>query len=318
MTPSAQRSGSIAVTGATGFLGSRIIAELADRSPAALVRAPVTWLDDARQVEVDLLDPVERVAEALAGVDTVIHLAGHNEVVAAAEPDRALTETVLAGHRLVRAAARAGVGRIVYVSTVHVYGAQLVGAAVIDEEVPPAPRSIYAIARLAVEHLVAATPDAVVLRLTNAVGAPVHPDVNRWTLVAADLCRTATSTGAVVLQSSGQQWRDFIALDDVARIVVAATDPEAVPAGTYNVASGRAITVRALAELVQDRVEASTGSRPVLQAPAPTGPDPAPYRVDPGRLAARGLVAEVPISDAIDDIIALCLAHPTTTGALPT
>lgn len=317
MTADPPGRGRIAVTGASGYLGGRILDRLGPDQAVGLVRAPVPWLPDTRQVALDLLDGVDRIAEALAGAAAVVHLAGHNEVVAASDPDRALAETIVAGRHVAEAARRAAISRVVYVSTVHVYGARLAEHAVIDEEVPPAPRSTYAIARLAVEHLVADAPEAVVLRLTNAVGAPVHPDVNRWTLVAADLCRSATSTGAVVLQSSGQQWRDFIALDDVARIVVAATDPATVPPGTYNVASGQPLTVRALAELVQDRVEVHTGTRPTLQAPPADGPDPAPYTVDPGRLAALGLRAEVPISAAVDELVALCLAHPTTAEARP-
>jgi UDP-glucose 4-epimerase len=315
VTAGAAGTSPVAITGATGFLGSRITEELGGREVRAFVRTPAPWLEHTPQVALDLLQPVERIAEALEGVEAVIHLAGHNEVIAATDPDRALAETILAGRHVAAAAQLAGVRRVVFVSTVHVYGARLVGGAVVAEDDAPEPRSAYAVARLAVEHLVAATGDAVVLRLTNAVGAPVHPAVNRWTLVAADLCRTAIATGEVVLQSTGQQWRDFIALDDVARIASAALDPARVPAGTYNVASGEATTIRSLAHLVQDRIEAATGSRPTLVAPDPQGPDPEPYRVDPGRLGALGLEAEVPLAEAVDSIIALCLAHPSTTGA---
>jgi UDP-glucose 4-epimerase len=195
----------------------------------------------------------------------------------------------------------------VYVSTVHVYGDRLVPGAVVDEDVPPAPRGPYAVPRLAVEHVVAGGPDPVVLRLTNAVGAPAHAEVDRWTLVANDLCRSAVTTGELVLRSTGQQCRDFIGLADVVRCIAACTDPAAVPSGTYNLASGRPTTVRALAELVQDRFEARTGRRPPLVAPEPTGPDPEPYRVDPGRLAALGLRATQPLADSVDEIIDLCL-----------
>jgi UDP-glucose 4-epimerase len=297
---------SVAVTGANGFLGSRVVAELAGADVRALVRAPVTWFEPAHQIVLDLLSPPEAIAEAIAGVDAVIHLAGHNEVVAAAEPDRALAETIVASRHITEAASLAGVPRLVYVSTVHVYGDRLSPGSVVDEDTAPAPRGPYAIARLASEHLVATAASPVVLRLTNAVGAPVHVDVNRWTLVAADLCRSAMSTGELVLRSTGQQWRDFIALDDVVRTLLAAIDPDELPSGTYNLASGRPMTVRALAELVQDRVEAATGVRPVLRAPAPDGAAPEPYHVDPGRLAALGQAARVPISDAVDAIIELC------------
>ena len=313
MTPPAPQA--LAITGAGGYLGSRLVADLAagPRPIRALVRTAVPWLATQDQRPLDLLDPAAALTEALEGVGAVIHLAGHNEVVAASDPDRALAETVLAGRHIVEAARAAGVERIVYVSTIHVYGDRLAPGAAVDETVAPAPHGAYAVARLAVEHLVADGPDPVVLRLSNAVGAPAHPNVDRWTLVAADLCRSAATTGELVLRSTGQQWRDFIGLADVVQAVGAAVDPLAVPAGTYNLVSGRSTTVRALAELVQDRFEARTGRRPALRAPATTDPDPAPYHLDPARLAALGVHARQPLPDSIDEIIELCLA--ITSGA---
>lgn len=301
----------LAVTGAGGFLGSRLVAALAGGAVPvrALVRAPVRWLPTEDQHAVELLDPAADVAAALEGVDAVVHLAGHNEVVAAADPDRALAETALAGRHVVEAARAAGVGRVVYVSTIHVYGDRLAPGATVDEDVPPAPHGAYAVARLAVEHLVADGPDPVVLRLSNAVGAPASPEVDRWTLVAADLCRSAATIGRLVLRSTGQQWRDFIGLADVVSAIVGATDPGRIPTGTYNLVSGRSTTVRALAELVQDRWEAATGERPPLEAPEPTGPGPEAYHLSPARLAAHGFRAEQPLAESVDEIVALCRTH---------
>jgi UDP-glucose 4-epimerase len=312
VTASTRRA--LAVTGAGGYLGSRLVADLAG-GPApvrALVRSHLPWLATADQHVVELLDPTAGIAESFAGIDTVVHLAGHNEVVAAQDPDRALAETALAGRHVVEAARAAGVGRIVFVSTIHVYGDRLAPAATVDETVAPAPHGAYAVARLAVEHLVADGPDPVVLRLSNAVGAPAHPEVDRWTLVAADLCRSAATTGALTLRSTGQQWRDFIGLADVVEAITAAGDPALVPRGTYNLVSGRSTTVRALAELVQDRFEAITGTRPPLHAPAAVDPDPLPYHLDPARLAAVGVRARQPLADSIDEIIELCLSMTST------
>jgi UDP-glucose 4-epimerase len=299
----------IAVTGANGYVGSRLVAELAAEGTAAraLARTRRDWVatDDVRLV--DLAAHVAPIADALAGATTVVHLAGHNEVVAAEDPDRALGETAVMARHVVEAAAQAGVERVLFVSTVHVYGDHLVPGAEVDEATPTAPHGTYGIARLAVEHVVGEAPDPVVLRLTNAVGAPVHPEVDRWTLVALDLCRSAAATGTLTLRSSGQQWRDFIDLGDVVRMIAAACDPATVPAGTYNLASGRPCTVRALAELIQDRYEHATGTRPTLVAPDRDGPDPAPYHVDPSRRAASGLVADRPLESSIDELVELCL-----------
>ena len=307
-------SGPLAVTGAGGYLGSRLIADLtgAGQPTRALTRGPVPWLGADDQRVIDLLGPVEAIAAAIDGCRALVHLAGHNEVVAAREPDRALAETVVLARHVAEAAALAGIPRVVFVSTIHVYGARLEPGSVVDEEVPPEPRGVYAVARLAAEHLLADSADAVILRLSNAVGAPAHPAVDRWTLVAADLCRSSVELGELTLRSSGLQWRDFIGLADVVRLIDGATDPGVVAAGTYNLASGRAVTVRDLALLVQERVEAKTGRRPVLRAPDPDGPGPDAYQIDPSRLAATGLMAEQQLPDALDEIIDLCLTSPST------
>lgn len=254
-------------------------------------------------------------ASACAGVDTVVHLAGDNEVIAARDPASALGGTVLATERLVEAAREARVRRLVYMSTVHVYGERIAPRAAVTEDMRPEPRAVYAIARLASEHLAASLAsagiDVVVLRLTNSLGAPAHPAVDRWTLVANDLCRQGALTGRLVLRSSGVQWRDFVALSDVRAIVAAASrvDEPVLPAGTYNLGSGRSMTIRQLAGLVQDAFEQRTGARPELEAPDPGTEQPEPYRVSVERAAQHGLRAETPVEQAVDESVAFCLEH---------
>ncbi|MGH9187050.1 MAG: NAD-dependent epimerase/dehydratase family protein [Acidimicrobiales bacterium] len=302
----------VAVTGAGGYLGSRLTSALDGHDVRALVRKFVDYLPDDQQVEIDLLSGGPDLTEALAGAGTVVHLAGLNEVAAAQDPDRALAETAIAGRHVAAAARTAGVTRLVYVSTVHVYGALLRDDAVVTEELAPEPRSEYAVARLASEHLIQAGAGddvaTVVLRLTNAVGAPAHPAVDRWSLVAADLSRQAVRDGRLVLRSSGVQWRDFVVLADVCRIIAGCATTGIEP-GTYNLASGTSMTVRGLAELVQDRFAHHTGTRPVLEAPEHQGPAPRPYRVAVDKLVAQGWRAGTPLTEGIDELVRFCLDH---------
>lgn len=300
----------LAVTGAAGFVGSRLVAGLGDQPVRALVREPADHLPADVQVTVDLLDGPEVLAPALDGVDALVHLAGHNEVVARHEPDRALAETAAMARHVADAAAAAGVRRVVHVSTVHVYGALATEDAVLDEDLAPQPRGTYGISRLACEHLLAHPDlDVVVLRLSNALGAPADPRVDRWTLVAADLTRHAVTTGTMTLRSPGTQWRDFVALDDVCRIVAAASDPDRVAPGTYNLASGRPTTIRGIADLVGDTLERLTGRRPVLQAPEATPPHPRPYRIAVDALASQGLAADTPVEAAVEELARFCIDH---------
>ncbi len=64
----------------------------------------VDYLPEAQQHEIDPGRLGAGLAEAFAGVDAVVHLAGLNEVVASQEPDRALAETAVASRHVATAA----------------------------------------------------------------------------------------------------------------------------------------------------------------------------------------------------------------------
>jgi UDP-glucose 4-epimerase len=306
----------VLITGAGGYVGSGLVGDM--REAGWDVRAAVRHRADhlpVEQIVTELGEDPADAARACEGMDAVVHLAGDNEVLAAHDPARALRATVLATERLVQAAAAAGVKRFVYMSTMHVYGERIKGGATLTEDLRPEPRAVYAIARLASEHISAALSSAgvevVILRLTNSLGAPAHPAVDRWTLVANDLCRQGVLTGRLELRSSGVQWRDFIALSDVRASVSAACrlNPAVLPAGTYNLGSGQPLTIRGLAGLVQDSFERCTGTRPQLHAPEPSPERPEPYYVSVDRAASHGLKAETPVADAVEDTVRFCIEH---------
>lgn len=155
----------IAVTGASGFVGRALVAELGrqDLAPRAIDRAT-------------LLDP-ERLATALAGCETVIHLAalahrqGRN---AASEAEHTAINRDLAIDTA-RVARAAGVTRFIFVSSIAV----LAGGprdAPLATEMSPAPRGAYGRAKAAAEATLAQTADieVVIVRppLVYAANAP--------------------------------------------------------------------------------------------------------------------------------------------------
>ena len=279
----------------------------------ALNRDPAPWLDVPETIGDLGTAPAQLLAGACADADAVVHLAGEDEVIAAREPERALADTVRAAQRLAAACREAAVPRVVYLSTVHVYGARITPGAVLDEDLRCEPRSAYAIARLACEHALAAAlapgTELAILRLTNSVGAPADVSVDRWSLVANDLARAGALHGRLHLHSDGTQWRDFVGLGDVCATIAAGCRPERLAAGTYNLGSGRPRTVRELAGLVQDAFVAAGAPRPPLDAPSPAPDPPGPYRVAVDRLAAAGLAPGDAVPAAIRETVDFCLRN---------
>lgn len=301
----------VAVTGAAGYVGGRTCEALgaAGASVRPFVRTPVSRVVDPTVVDL-ASEPVDELARRFDGVDTVVHLAGSSEVAAARDPDGSLANTVAATRRVAEASRMAGVGRLALLSTFHVYGAAAsVGR--VTEDLTPLPRHPYSIARLTGEHLAASVDDLdlIVLRLTNSVGPPVHRDVDRWTLVANELCASAATGGPLVLRSSGHQWRDFVDLGEVVRVIAEAATGS-LPPGTYNLGAGRSRTVRSVADRIAAIATDLLGTPVRVEAPAHEGPEPDPVEVDVSRLAAHVRPPHVDIDDALRATIELCLSGP--------
>jgi len=116
------------VTGATGFVGSRVARKLRERGDevVCLVRSPhkATELEalGCRLVEGDLSDQA-KIRAALDGCDAVFHLAADYRVGVRPSEHAAMRDANVGGtQRVIDAAVDAGVKRIVYVSTIAAFG----------------------------------------------------------------------------------------------------------------------------------------------------------------------------------------------------
>jgi nucleoside-diphosphate-sugar epimerase len=116
------------VTGGTGFIGGRLVSKLRERGDdvVALVRNPERAADLQRDgvelIEGDLtnVDAIRRGAE---GADAVFHGAAIYKVGIPKSQHEEMYETNVRGtERVLDAAAQAGVPKIVYVSTINVFG----------------------------------------------------------------------------------------------------------------------------------------------------------------------------------------------------
>lgn len=116
------------ITGATGFIGSRLARRLRERGDevVALVRSPASAADltalGCELLPGDLGDDAA-IRAGVARADSVIHAAAIYEVGVLQERCREMYEVNVRGtERVLRAALAAGTGKVVYVSTVGAFG----------------------------------------------------------------------------------------------------------------------------------------------------------------------------------------------------
>ena len=311
-------SETVLVTGAGGYLGGRLVAHL-ERENAFVVRSGSRVVADgaANAVSMGQLDDAKQLRTACEGVATVVHLAALNEIESARHPERAVDVNVNGTVRLLAAATAAGVRRFVFLSTAHVYGAPLEGH--IDERQVTRPVHPYAITHRAAEDFVAAAGregriETVVLRLSNAVGAPANTKVERWTLLVNDLCRQAVTAGKMTLRSSGLARRDFIPMTDACSAIAhfIRLPGARLPTGPVNLGSGESLKVIDVVELIAERAVAVLGAKPAIERPEPALGEQSPellYSVD--TLRATGFLPHGSLQDEIDETLRFCARAAT-------
>src|SRR5918996_1010848 len=244
------------VTGSAGFIGHHVCEALLDRGDEvdgvdaftdnydpALKRANAARLarhDRYRNVELDLAtaDP-DDLDEVLAGADAVVHLAAQPGVRWSWSDGFAVyvERNITASQRLLEAAQRTRVPRLVLASSSSVYGNASTGEP-LTEDAPTRPFSPYGVTKLAMEHLASAYAanwglSSVVLRYFTVYGPGQRPDMALHRFI------TAVATGEeVTVYGDGRQVRDFTYAADAAAATVAAIEADVAPTTVLNVAGG--------------------------------------------------------------------------------
>jgi len=223
---------------------------------------------DAEQVEGDIRDAAALDA-ALTGMDAVMHLAAAGSVVMSVQdPVMNFDANVVGTFRVLDAARRAGVERMVQAST----GGALIGDATppVDERSLPKPISPYGASKLAGEGYAYAFAKAYGLRTVALRFANVYGPWSAHKQGAMTLFFRAIHAGEpLVIYGDGTSSRDYTHVDDIARALQLALERD-LPGGTVlHVASGIETTVADLARLCREA--AGVPDHPVEHRPTRTG-----------------------------------------------
>lgn len=264
----------VLITGGAGFIGSHLAAAWSSRG------ARVRILDNFRtghrrnlegidcQLFEGSIEDADLVYRAMQGVTYVHHLAALVSVPESMQQPRVANRLNIDGTLNVLDAARlCGVRKVVYSSTSAVYGQ--IDRPMHGETDLPAPASPYAIAKLAGEHYMALFAEAyqvptVTLRYFNVYGPRQDPN-SPYAAAVAIFAARARANQAITIFGDGEQTRDFVYVEDVARANMLAAEQGT---GVYNVACGGRITIN---DLARDIVALSGSSSPIEHRPPRDG-----------------------------------------------
>jgi GDP-4-dehydro-6-deoxy-D-mannose reductase len=283
-------AGPILVTGAQGFVGGHLLAQLGGRGVP---------------VDVDVTDAraVGRAVAATAPA-AVVHLAGVSSVGASWEDAGETWRVNAVGTVNVLEAVRleSPQTRVLLASTGEVYGRA--DEVPTPEDAPLAPVSPYAAskaaAELACEQARRAGMDAVVARAFQHEG-PGRDErfaVGSW---SAQIVRAEEAGGGRIRVGDLSARRDITDVRDVCRAYILLID-SSVPAGTYNVATGRSVEMREVLEKL------------VALAAVPLEIEPDPDRMRPSELpvvcgdasrlrAATAWAPKIPLEQTLADML---------------
>jgi UDP-glucose 4-epimerase len=279
------------ITGGAGFIGSHLATHLAVHSTVRVLdnfRSGIRANLSGHPVEVmeGCVTDLAAVSAAVAGIDTVFHLAAMVSVEESlANPQECVRINVLGLLNVLESAVRAGVQRIVFCSSAAVYGNDPIIPK--REDMTPHPLSPYAVTKLDGEHYCDLYQQvrglsSVALRFFNVFGPGQNPD-GAYASAIPRFIRAALAGQPVRIFGDGEQTRDFVYVGDVVRALeYAGTAPEAN--GVYNVGYGHAWTVNELAR----RVIALTGSSSVIEHLAPRAGEVRHSLASSERLGAAG------------------------------
>ena len=321
-------TGTVLVTGATGFAGRHLLAELAARGLTAVATGyrgaagepgdPPGREGDPPSLDLRDAAATRRLVRKV-GPAAVVHLAGQSSAgVPFASPRDTFEANVLGTWNLLAAVRdEAREARVLVITSADLYGPSAPGAPHV-ETAPFRPVSPYGASKAAqdlIAALAAASYRLAVIRVRPFPHAgPGQRPTFALPAFAAQIAASERGAGEPVLRAGNLEViRDYTDVRDVAR-AYADLLARGEPGEAYNVCTGRG---RKLGELVERLAAAARVPVRIEVDPARLRPADLPHLVgDPGKLAAAtGFAPRIEIERTLADLLDEARARPAPAPA---
>jgi len=249
------------VTGGAGFIGSVLVNSLLEKENQ------VTIFDDfsnssekkilpliekgAKLVKGDIRD-VELLKKSIINCDIVVHLAAKIDVEESIKNPEITNEVNVTGTvNVLRACVENKIKNVIALSSAAVFGNPT--KLPLTEESTTNPLSPYGASKLAMEHYMHAFShsyeiNSLILRVFNVYG-PGQSDA--YAGVISKFLYNISENKPLVIFGDGSNTRDFVSVNDVIAVINNSIDNiEGKKGNHYNIASGKHISIKDLAELM--------------------------------------------------------------------
>ncbi len=251
------------VTGAAGFIGRSIAAELLARGKKVRgidnfstgKRENLRGLEAMDLIEADINDAAA-VASACRGVDCIFHEAAIPSVPRSVEDPIGSNYAGVSGTvQLLTAAKDAKVRRVIYAGSSSIYGNQPTLPK--TEEMSPSPISPYAVTKLAGEYYLQCFTrvyglETVALRYFNVFG-PFQDPTSHYSGVLAIFTLKMLAGETPTIYGDGEQSRDFTFIQNVVHgnLLASEVPAEKVSGRVFNLATGTRISLNQAVEILR-------------------------------------------------------------------
>lgn len=249
----------ILITGGAGFIGHNLALHFVRRGYDVTVvdsmeRSSEYALRRLKELEVPIIKADVRMFDDYGSFDVVVHAAAYVSVEeSVGEPVKYLENNVLGTARIGYECIKRN-SKIIYLSSAAVYGEPL--KVPISEDHPARPQSPYGLSKLQGEEILrnfAAVYGLkyVILRLFNVYGPGQNPS---YAGVITSFLKKTLRSEPLVIYGDGEQTRDFVYVGDIAEVIEFLVREDVFNNETYNIGSGKPVTIRELAKTVMKLV----------------------------------------------------------------
>ena len=244
------------VTGGAGFIGSAISRQLLKEGHYVIIIDNLSAgykeniPKEAEFFEVNCQDIDIYTSIPQRKYEAIYHIAGQSSgEISFDDPVYDLQTNTQSTLLLLKFAQKTGCKRLLYASSMSVYGDQPDEAT--NEEAFCFPKSFYGVGKLASEHYLRIFQqygiESTALRLFNVYGPGQNMKNLRQGMVSIFLAQ-ALKTKKVIVKGSPDRFRDFVYIEDVVNAFIKCEKEQKSFGKIYNVASSRKTTIRQLLE----------------------------------------------------------------------